>query len=163
MLVVSNTSPIMNLASVDLLDLLRKQFGEVIVPEAVIEELRLNSGYPGTDKIRTAMSEGWLRQEVVENKQVALALRRELDNGEAEAIALALQLHAETILMDERDGRSVAKSMGLSPIGIIGILIRSKQNGEIVSVKEVLNKLRNEAGFYITDALMKEILSELGE
>lgn len=163
MLVVSNTSPIMNLAAVDLLDILRRQFGEVIVPEAVIEELRLDSGYPGTDKIRIAISEGWLRQEVVENKQVALALRRELDNGEAEAIALALQLRAETILMDEREGRSVAKSMGLSPIGIIGILTRAKQDGDIVSVKEALNKLRNEAGFYITDALMKDILSELGE
>lgn len=163
MLVVSNTSPIMNLAAVDLLDLLRRQFGEVIVPEAVIEELRLDSGYPGTDKIRIAMSEGWLRQEVVENKQVALALRRELDNGEAEAIALALQLGTETILMDEREGRSVAKSMGLSPIGVIGVLIRAKQNGEIISVKEALNKLRNEAGFYITDSLMKDILSELGE
>ncbi len=163
MLVVSNTSPIMNLAAVDLLDLLRRQFGEVIVPEAVIEELRLDSGYPGTDKIRIAMSEGWLHQVIVENKQVALALRRELDNGEAEAIALALQLGTETILMDEREGRSVAKSMGLSPIGIIGILIRSKQNGEIISVKEALNKLRNEAGFYITDSLMKDILSELGE
>ena len=163
MLVVSNTSPIMNLAAVDLLDILRRQFVEVIVPEAVIEELRLDSGYPGTDKIRIAMSEGWLRQEVVENKQVALALRRELDNGEAEAIALALQLGTETILMDEREGRSVAKSMGLSPIGIIGVLIRAKQKGEILSVKEALNKLRNEAGFYITNALMKDILSELGE
>ncbi len=163
MLVVSNTSPVMNLAAVDLLDLLRQQFGEVVVPAAVIEELRLESDYPGTDKIRNAISAGWLRQENVENKQVALALKRELDNGEAEAIALALQLQIDVILMDEREGRSVAKSMGLNPIGILGILVRAKQDGAIHSVKEILNRLRNEAGFYITDGLMQNILSVLGE
>lgn len=163
MLVVSNTSPVMNLAAVDLLDLLRQQFGEVVVPAAVIEELRLESDYPGTDKIRNAISAGWLRQENVENKQVALALKRELDNGEAEAIALALQLQIDVILMDEREGRSVAKSMGLNPIGILGVLVRAKQDGAIHSVKEILNRLRNEAGFYITDGLMQNILSVLGE
>lgn len=163
MLVVSNTSPIMNLAVVDLLNLLRQQFGEVFVPAAVIEELRLDTDYPGTDKIRQAISEGWLHQEVVENQQIILALKRELDDGEAEAIALALQLKADLILMDERDGRSVAKFMGLNPIGILGVLVRAKQAGTIQSVKEVLNKLRNEAGFYITDGLMQNILSEIGE
>ncbi|MBN8655812.1 MAG: DUF3368 domain-containing protein [Anaerolineae bacterium] len=163
MLVVSNTSPIMNLAIVGELDLLHQQFGEVIVPQAVIDELRLESEFPGTDNIRRAILEGWLRKEQVENQQVALALRRELDNGEAEAIALALQLKADLILMDERDGRSVAKSMGLNPIGILGVLIRAKQSGTLRSIKDILNKLRDEAGFYITDDLMKSILSEIGE
>lgn len=65
--------------------------------------------------------------------------------------------------MDERDGRSVARSMGLNPIGILGILVRAKQEGAIKSVKETLYRLRNEAGFYITDELMKSILSEIGE
>lgn len=163
MLVVSNTSPIMNLAVVDLLDLLRQQFGEVIIPTAVIDELKLDTDYPGTDKIREALAAGWLRQTKLENDQVALALKRELDDGEAEAIALALQLQIEVILMDERDGRSVAKSMGLNPIGVLGVLLRAKQNGDVSSVKEILVKLKNEAGFYITDNLMNSILSEIGE
>ena len=163
MLVVSNTSPVMNLAVVDLLSLLREQFGEVVVPAGVIEELRLDTDYPGTEKLRQAISEGWLRQETAENQQLILALKRELDNGEAEAIALALQLKAELLLMDERDGRSVAKSMGLNPIGIIGVLVRAKQVGTIQSVREVLARLRNEAGFYIADNLMERILSEVGE
>ncbi len=163
MLVVSNTSPIMNLAIVGELDLLRQQFGEVIVPPAVIDELRLDTEFPGTDNIRRAISEGWLRQEPIENQQVVLAIRRELDNGEAEAIALALQLKADLILMDEREGRSVAKSMGLNPIGILGVLIRAKQDGKITSVKHSLNRLRDEAGFYITNELMQRILSEFGE
>ena len=92
MLVVSNTSPIMNLAVVDLLDLLCQQFGEVIVPAAVVDELKLDTDYPGTDKIRNAIAAGWLRQAKLENDRVAMALKRELDESEAEAIALALQL-----------------------------------------------------------------------
>ena len=163
MLVVSNTSPIMNIAIVDLLSLLRQQFSEVIIPAAVIEELRLDTDYPGTDKIRQAISDGWLRQITVENQQLVLALKRELDDGEAEAIALALQLKADLLLMDERDGRSVAKSMGINPIGILGVLIRAKQGGTIKSVKEVLIRLRNEAGFYLADDLMQNILVEIGE
>jgi len=163
MLVVSNTSPIMNLASVGVLDLLRQQFGEVVIPAAVVDELKLDTDYSGTGEIR-ACNGGWLVETVnLEDDRVARALRRELDDGEAEAIALALQLKIESILMDERDGRSVAKSMGLVPIGVIGVLVRAKQNGDIDSVKEILNKLREEAGFYITDSLMKNILSEIGE
>lgn len=163
MLVVSNTSPIMNLAVLGLLDLLRQQFREVIVPDAVIEELRLDTDFPGTENIRRAISEGWLHEEKVENQQVVLALRRELDNGEAEAIALALQLKANLILMDERDGRSLAKSMGLTPIGVLGVLIRAKQDGKVGSVGEILNRLRSEAGFYISNDLMQNILLEIGE
>ena len=163
MLVVSNTSPIMNLASVGVLDLLRKQFGEVIIPAAVVDELKLDTDYPGTGEIRVAMTAGWLKQVNLEDDRVARALLRELDDGEAEAIALALQLKIESILMDERDGRSVAKSMGLVPIGVIGVLVRAKQNGDIDSVGKILSQLRNDAGFYITDNLMKNILSEIGE
>lgn len=163
MLVISNTSPIMNLAIVDQLILLQKQFGEVIIPEAVVDELKLDTDYPGTDKIRTAISAGWIRVEKIKNTQLATALRRELDDGEAEAIALALQLNITEILMDERDGRSIAKSMGLSPVGVIGILLKAKEKGLIVSVKEILQKLRSEAGFYITEQLQKEILSRIGE
>ncbi|GMV35394.1 MAG: DUF3368 domain-containing protein [Chloroflexi bacterium] len=163
MLVVSNTSPIMNLAVLGLLDLLRQQFGEVIVPGAVIEELRLDADFPGTENIRRAISEGWLREDKIENRQVVLALRRELDNGEAEAIALALQLKINLILMDERDGRSLAKSMGLTPIGVLGVLIRAKQNGDVNSVGDILKRLRSEAGFYISDDLMQNILLEIGE
>jgi predicted nucleic acid-binding protein len=153
----------MNLAAVGMLDLLRQQFGEVIVPTAVIAELKLDTDYPGTGEIRSAMMSGWLHQINLENDRVAMALKRELDDGEAEAIALALQMQIESILMDERDGRSVAKSMGLVPIGVIGVLLRAKQNGDIGSVKGILNKLRDEAGFYITESFLKDILSAVGE
>lgn len=163
MLVVSDTSPILNLAVIGHLDLLRRQFGDVVLPPAVLEELKVDADYPGTVEIRQALEEGWLRMVELQNDQMTRALRRELDDGEAEAIALALELGVETILMDERDGRLIAKAMRLAPIGVLGVLVRAKHEGDVGSLKEALDLLQNNAGFYIGEHLAKTILSEAGE
>ncbi len=163
MLVVSNTSPVLNLAVIGQLELLRQQFHEVLIPQAVLDELRLDANYPGTEQIRQALTNGWLRVVMLENTQVARALQRELDDGEAEAIALALQLKADTILMDERVGRSAAKMMGHVVVGILGILLQAKQDGQVKSVKEILSTLERDAGFYVDARLAKAILSAAGE
>lgn len=163
MLVVSDTSPILNLAVIGHLDLLRRQFGDVVLPPAVLEELKVDADYPGTVEIRQALEEGWLRMVELQNDQMTRALRRELDDGEAEAIALALELGVETILMDERDGRLIAKAMRLAPIGVLGVLVRAKHEGDVGSLKEALDLLQNNAGFYISEHLAKTILSEAGE
>jgi uncharacterized protein len=73
----------------------------------------------------------------------------ELDYGESEAIALTLEKKVNLILMDEQEGRSRAKQLGLKPIGIIGVILRAKKSGQISSVKEVMESLRKNAGFYI--------------
>lgn len=163
MLVVSDTSPILNLAVMGHLDLLRRQFGDVVLPPAVLEELKVDADYPGTVEIRQALEEGWLRMVELQNDQMTRALRRELDDGEAEAIALALELGVETILMDERDGRLIAKAMRLAPIGVLGVLVRAKHEGDVGSLKEALDLLQDNAGFYIGEDLAKTILSEAGE
>lgn len=161
--IVSNTSPVLNLAIVDLLRLLQHQFGEILIPPAVLAEMRLDTNFPGVDRIRQSMQEGWLRVSELENDQLARALRRDLDDGEAEAISLSLQLGFDMVLIDEHDGRSIAKSMGLTTVGVLGILLRAKRMGEITSVKQALQKLRDEAGFYLSDHLFASILSQAGE
>jgi predicted nucleic acid-binding protein len=161
--VVSNTSPILNLAIIQQLDLLRQQFGEVLVPPAVLAELKVDSNYPGTDLIRQTLQENWLRSVELTHVSVARALRRELDHGEAEAIALAIQLGWPTVLIDEHAGRVVAQAMGLTPTGLLGVLLRAKLSGQIASLERLLTALQNEAGFYITADLMLTILREAGE
>lgn len=153
MLVVSDTSPALNLAAIGRLDLLRQQFGEVVIPPAVLAELKVDSDLPGADKIRRALEDGWLRRVELQNDQITRALKRELDDGEAEAIALALELGVKVVLMDEREGRLIAKTMGLAPIGILGVLVRAKQAGEINSLREILEILQTNAGFYINGVL----------
>jgi hypothetical protein len=81
------------------------------------------------------------------------ALSRDLHAGEAEAIALSLQLGFTTVLMDEHEGRAAAKAMGLTPVGILGVLLRAKLSGSLESVEQAMRALQTDAGFYIADSL----------
>ncbi|MCC5623660.1 DUF3368 domain-containing protein [Nostoc sp. CHAB 5715] len=83
-----------------------------------------------------------------------------MDRGEAEAIALAIEVKAEWTLLDEREGRKVAKSLGLKVTGILGILLRAKQLGEVESLQPVINELINKAGFRIAPELLAQILMQ---
>ena len=65
--------------------------------------------------------------------------------------------------MDESDGRSRAKAMGLKPVGVLGILLRAKQDGQIASVRQAMLALRQEIGFYIADELFASMLTQAGE
>ncbi|QYX32627.1 DUF3368 domain-containing protein [Sphaerospermopsis torques-reginae] len=158
--VVSNTSPLLNLAIIDQLDLLRQQFGEILIPKAVLEELRVEEILPGSDHLREALVGGWLQVREVNNPSLVQLLQRDLDRGESEAIALALLLDADWIILDERDGRRIAKSFGLQVTGILGVVIRASRNGQISSLPLVINQLREEAGFHIAPNLLSQILKE---
>lgn len=158
--VVSNTSPILNLAIVDQLELLRRQFGKILIPNAVVEELKVDQERPGSQIIREAISSGLIQIQQVNNKPFAQLLKQTLDRGEAEAIALAIELNADWTLLDEREGRKVAKSLGLSVTGILGILLRAKQVGELESLQLVIDDLINKAGFRIAPELLAQILAQ---
>lgn len=123
--VVSNTSPVLNPAIVGRLALLHEQFGEVWIPAAVMEELRVTEDLPGSQAVREAVQAGWLVVENVADQALARVLQRDLDKGEAEAIALAVQAKAECVLLDEREGRKAAKSLGLRVTGTRGFASRS--------------------------------------
>ena len=87
-----------------------------------------------------------------------MALCQDLDLGEAESIALALELKADLILMDERDGRHRAIQLGLKPVGVVGVLFTAKARGHVTKVRPLLDALRQQAGFYLGDSLYKEVL-----
>jgi len=85
-----------------------------------------------------------------------------LDEGEAEAIALALEANASLLLLDDREARLQAKRLGLRVTGTLGILLRARKLGLIEGLREELNKLR-ETGFRISKSLEEEILKAAGE
>ena len=91
------------------------------------------------------------------------SLRQDLDSGEAQAIALALEINADLLLMDERLGRDVAEYFGLGYTGLIGVLVDAKHNKLIRDIKTLLDDLRNKAGFRISDSLYQRVLSDMGE
>lgn len=153
---VSNTSPILNLAIIGQLSLLHRQFEQVVIPQAVLEECRIAEDLPGTKEIANAVQEGWLSVRTLSRHIDAALLERELDKGEAEAIALALELSAELVLVDEREARRVCQSIGIKVTGVLGILAKAHKEGYVPSFKKAVYMLQERAGFYISDRVLKE-------
>ena len=160
--VVSNTSPIWNLASIGRLALLHDQFSEIRIPHEVWQELQVGQESPEVTRIQRAIDDHWLAVEPLTNPYLQQSLMLELDAGESAAIALALELGVNRILLDETDGRAAAKAMGLHPIGVLGVLLRAKNEGKIVSVSQDMMRLRHEAGFFIAESLFQHV-RELAE
>ncbi len=161
MIVVSNTSPITNLAAVHQLPLLQQLYGIIVIPQAVYDELTgVSKSVAGSTEVQTL---AWIQTQKVANEVLVTALELELDPGEAEAIALAIELKADLLLLDERRGRTVASRFGVKFIGILGVLIEAKHKGVISEVKPALDDLILTAGFWVTRPLYTRVLQTVGE
>lgn len=160
---VSDTSPILALAIIAHLNLLQEQFGEIYIPQAVLAELKVTENFHGASAIQTALDNGWLQSKEIQNKPLMQSLLLELDQGEAEAITLAVDLGIEMIVMDEKIGRERARGLGLKTVGVLGVLLTAKKHGRISSLKNAMTALRNEVGFFISDDLYRQILEQAGE
>lgn len=158
MIVVSDTSPITNLIKIGRLELLRDLFGEMVVPPEVFEEL---CTLP-SQAIVLSKAE-WLRVEIPQNLLLLDQLLEQLDIGEAASIVLTLQLHADLLLMDERKGRRAASALGIKITGLLGIFLRAKEKGLIVSVKEVIDELVSQTNFRLSAQVQEEALRLSGE
>ena len=163
MLAVSNTSPISNLASIGRLELLKSQFSELWIPDAVAEELAAHPDPVARAMIQNAIRESWIRIGAPKDSGLLRLLLLQLHRGEAEAIALATDLSADFVLMDEQEGRQLASKTGLSVTGVLGVLLRAKRVSEIAALRPELDMLRSKAHFFVSAALEKRILAAAGE
>ncbi len=161
MIVVSNTSPIINLAAIDQLYLLYQLYEIIYIPHAVFSEIeKTGAGLPGAKEVKEFE---WIVVRNVNDQKFVKALQSDLDDGEAEAIALALELKADLLLIDEKIGRSIASNFELKFVGLIGVLVEAKSKGLIKNIKTLIDKLKNKAGFWISDELYNYILNTVGE
>lgn len=161
MTIVSNTSPIINLAFAGLLDLLPQLYGAISVPQAVWDEIVVyGNSQPGAAELQQA---AWVHLKKTSNSELVHALRQELDAGEAEAIVLALELQADILLMDERLGRETAQHLGLRCVGLIGVLVEAKSKLLIPTIRPHLDLLRQQAGFRIGKSLYQSVLNDANE
>lgn len=162
MIVVSNTSPLTNLASIGCFGLLHDLYGTVAISIAVWDELHEGGRqWPGSKEVSEA---GWIvRYDVSGNRPLVELLCRDLDRGEAESIALALDLKADLVLMDEREGRRIAARFGLNVMGVLGVLLDAKQKHFIRAIQPFVRALREEAGFYLSESVVSEVLALAGE
>jgi predicted nucleic acid-binding protein len=160
---VSNTSPISNLAIIGHLELLKLQFSELWIPNAVAEELAANPDPAALAAIHAAIHDGWIKTANPRNPTLLNLLLPSLHRGEAEAIALAVDLKADTIIIDEHEGRLLARQAGLSVTGVLGVLLRAKQAGTISAVQPEILALRAKARFFISKPLETRVLEMAGE
>jgi uncharacterized protein len=132
-IVVCDTSPITNLAAIGRLFLLRDLFQSVLIPPGVWKELQANGpAWPGASEIGTA---AWITSRAPSNAPLVSTLRTSLDLGESETIALAVEIGADLVLMDERDGRHAAQALGLRVMGAVGVLLHAKRRGLIDALR----------------------------
>ncbi|NUQ26755.1 MAG: DUF3368 domain-containing protein [Saprospiraceae bacterium] len=161
MLVVSDTSPIINLASIGHLHLLPELFTEIVIPTAVFDEIAgEGNNEPGSVEVKTA---SWVKILPAPVQPLLPQLLQDLDQGEAEAIVLALDLKADFVLMDETLGRQIAVTYHLQPLGLLGILLLAKQNRLVGAVAPLMDRLQSEANFFIDRRLYQHIKSLANE
>ena len=156
---VSNTSPLINLAIIGRLELIRAQFEGVVVPPAVVREFRLEEGRPGPSALHQAIEKEWIVKKEPSDAPLIRTLRQDSDLGESEAITLAVEKEAGLVLLDEREGRRRARNVGLEVTGALGMLAQADRRGDLDSLSDALDRLEGEAGFWIGSALREQILS----
>lgn len=163
MIVVSDTSPLSGLAIVGRLSLLKVLYGQVVIPPAVAAELR--RGGQDDPRISQVLTVAWLVVKDANDRTLVNELQTtyRLDKGESEAIALALELRAAGLLIDERLGRRQASRLGLPITGLLGILLVAKKRNLIGAIRPIVDELIQEAGFRISQQLYWEVLVTAGE
>lgn len=161
MIIISDTSVISNLIYIDQLEILQKLFSEIIIPEAVNREVLALDAFSVDLSIYKAAN--WIKVQNPINKELEKKLYEVLDEGESAAIALAYELSADYLAIDEKAGRRTAESLGIKIIGLIGILLRAKERRLIDKIKPFLDQLIKEAGFYIGERFYHQILADNDE
>ena len=153
--VVTNTTPLITLAGIKLLDLLPFLYGEVWAPRVVVNEYQVKTrpGEPALTQL------AWLK--IVDDIVIHPALPL-LDAGEAAAISLAQTVGARLVLLDERKARRIAATLGLSIAGTLAILLRAKQLGAIAAIRPYIVQMQNQ-GRRFHPNLIANLLEEAGE
>ena len=161
MIVVSDASPLIGLAHIGRLTLLRDLYDRVLIPDAVHREVVLKRP-EGAGAAEVAMAD-WISVEPITNRQLARALLAELGPGESEAITLAAEAPGSLLLVDERLARRTAARLGVHVVGVLGVLVEAKQKGLIPAVRPLLDDLVALAGFRISPELHRRVIEAAGE
>lgn len=161
MIIVSNTTPLIGLASIQRFGLLRELFGKIYISNAVYNEA-VTAGREAGGAKREVSTATWIEVVAVKNSLAVDSLLDKLDLGEAETIILARELEADWVLMDEKKGRRKLTQLGLKKIGTVGILLKAKQVGLLPLIRPDLERL-HEQGFRISQTVINMVLKQANE
>jgi len=157
-IVISDSSALISLLSVEKLDILGKLFETVMIPEAVYNEV-FNKKVSNLDLKKTK----FLQIEKVTDRKMVKLLKMQLGYGESEVIALALEKGIDRVIIDDKQARKVADKLGLKVIGTLGILILAQEKQVIKEVRPLVLSMMEKINFRIDRALLNKILGILNE
>jgi predicted nucleic acid-binding protein len=157
MIIVANTTPIISLASIGRLDILEKLFGNVMIPEAVYQEIKAKPGY-GYEQVDGA----FIEVRAIQGLLYKDFLLSQLDSGEAETIILAKEVNADFVIIDENLGYRIANNAGLTAIRTLSLLLKAKEKGHIEQVKPLLDEMITKGRWY-SSAVYRAFLEKAGE
>jgi predicted nucleic acid-binding protein len=159
-IVVTNASPIINPATIGRLEWLSDIYGRIIVAVAVDYEGTVRGhGQPAALELQTWP---WFETRHVLDRVLVANVERALGAGEAEAIALAVEMHADRMLLEARRGRAAAARFSLPVIGLLGVFVVAKHHGYLSAIHPVLDDLKATAGFWIGNARDTHVLQSVG-
>jgi hypothetical protein len=158
--VVSDTSPIRALDHLRLLPVLKPLFNTVLITPGVERELMLPRN--AMKSVDIAAYE-FIEVREPQDRAVVQSLRTELQEGESEAIALAMEVGAPIVLMDEMAGRTFVARHGMIALGTLGILLRAKKRGLVEAISPLVVSLSTELNFFMSDDLKRQVLRMAGE
>jgi len=160
MKVVINTSPLISLSLLEMLDILPKLFDEIYIPNAVFQEaVVLGKGKYGSVEIEKLT---WLKIVKITNTDLRDSISISLDYGEAEVLTLAKELAIDTVIIDEYAGRRYAKMLDINVMGTLGILLKAKEMNLVKQIKPLMELLVRHKR-YINRELFEKILTLTGE
>ena len=157
--VAADASPLIGLATVEALELLRDLFGTVMITRLVKDEVTGEPDRPGARELDAAMRAGWLR---VAPAPLETWQHKGIDAGEASTIALAAQHEDALVLMDDALGAAQAAACGLEVLGLAGLLLAAKRERLIDAVQPLVARLAGR-GFTMPDDVRSALLREAGE
>jgi len=162
--VISDASVLISLGSAGHLEILRDLYARVVIPGRISREcVGTSSSLPGAPEIQGALAAQWLVQAEPTNSALVNSLMEKLDAGEAEAIALAVENPGALLLIDESDGRIVAKRFGVPVTGTVGVLVRAKKEGHLTMIRPVLDRMIAGTQFRISQELYEGALRACDE
>ena len=148
--VIVNSTPLIALCNADLLNILKKIYGSIIIPKAVFDEVTAKKD---SACLQIKQNLDWITVETITN----------IEDSKIDVMILAqADPKADLVIIDDNAAKKTAKYLGLTVTGTLGVLIKAKQSGIISSVKNAITKIQSN-GFYINENIIKLALKQAGE
>lgn len=158
--IIVNTTPLIALCHVGQLDLLKKIYGEILIPQAVYSELSEKKDSICKKQVDNSLD--WIHVEKIENQMAKSMFKTQLHDGEVEVMILAKEKNADLVIIDDANAKKHAKYLKLPVTGTLGVLIKAKRQGYISELKPIIQELIDK-NIYISKNLMKFCLEQVNE